>query len=230
MAGPLVLAFDTSAAHCAAALLNGDRVLGLRDEPMLKGQAERLIPMLEELLAEAGVRWRDLSALAVGVGPGNFTGVRIAVAAARGLSLSLGIPAHGVSTFEAAALGLPRPLLCLLDARAGRLFGQLFTDDTSGAPFLADSPEALRARLPFPECPLTGEADLMTGALPHALSITLSGPRLAPAFPLPVAMARIAALRDPATAARPAPLYLRPADAAPAADPPPRILAEGTGP
>ncbi|HVG47436.1 MAG TPA: tRNA (adenosine(37)-N6)-threonylcarbamoyltransferase complex dimerization subunit type 1 TsaB, partial [Rubellimicrobium sp.] len=55
MAAPLILAFDTSAAHCAAALLSGDRVLTSREEPMATGQAERLMPLLEELLREAGV-------------------------------------------------------------------------------------------------------------------------------------------------------------------------------
>ena len=64
---------------------------------MAKGQAERLMPMLEELLAEAGIAWRIFAPLAVGTGPGNFTGVRISVAAARGLALGLGIPAIGVT-------------------------------------------------------------------------------------------------------------------------------------
>jgi hypothetical protein len=79
-----LLAFDTSAAHCAAALLC-DGVVSVKSESMDKGQAERLMPLLEEVLAEAGLDWHDLAAVAVGTGPGNFTGVRIAVAAARGL-------------------------------------------------------------------------------------------------------------------------------------------------
>ncbi|MEF9603437.1 tRNA (adenosine(37)-N6)-threonylcarbamoyltransferase complex dimerization subunit type 1 TsaB, partial [Paracoccus sp. PXZ] len=109
MADAFSLGFDTSAAHCAAALLQDDRVLVQRHEDMARGQAERLFPLLEELLAEAGVAWRDLSAIGCGIGPGNFTGIRISVAAARGLALSLGIPAVGVSVTEAAAHGLPRP-------------------------------------------------------------------------------------------------------------------------
>ena len=80
--GP-VLGFDTSAAHCAAAVVSGGRVLACRVEPMARGQAERLFPLLEALLSQAGVTWRDLSAIGVGTGPGNFTGIRIAVAAAR---------------------------------------------------------------------------------------------------------------------------------------------------
>lgn len=102
---PLVLSFDTAAAHCAAALVSGDQILGAMSEPLFKGQAERLIPMLEELLTGAGKNWSDLDLIAVGIGPGNFTGVRISVSAARGLALSLGIPAVGVSVFEALAFG-----------------------------------------------------------------------------------------------------------------------------
>jgi len=96
----LTLGFDTSAAHCAAALLSGDRVLVSRSEEMGRGQAERLLPLLEEILAEGGATWRDLACIGVGIGPGNFTGIRISVAAARGLALALDIPAIGVSTLE----------------------------------------------------------------------------------------------------------------------------------
>ena len=101
----LVLGFDTSAAHCAAALLVGERVLVCRAEEMGRGQAERLMPLLEEVLESGGVTWRDLARIGVGIGPGNFTGIRIAVAAARGLALALEIPAIGVSTFDAIRAG-----------------------------------------------------------------------------------------------------------------------------
>ena len=73
----LALGFDCSAAHCAAALLSGGRVLAVQGEPMAKGQAERLMPMLEEVLAEGGATWRDLAVIGVGTGPGSFTGVRV---------------------------------------------------------------------------------------------------------------------------------------------------------
>ena len=89
---PLILAFDTAAAHCAAALVCGDRVLAHGFEAMERGQAERLLPMIEALLAEAGVGWGDLDGIGVCTGPGNFTGLRVAVAAARGLALALAHP------------------------------------------------------------------------------------------------------------------------------------------
>ncbi|MGZ3215645.1 tRNA (adenosine(37)-N6)-threonylcarbamoyltransferase complex dimerization subunit type 1 TsaB [Paracoccus sp. T5] len=197
MSDRIVLGFDTSAAHCAAALLRGDRLLTIRHEEMAKGQAERLMPMLEELLAEAGLGWRDLDALGVGTGPGNFTGIRVAVAAARGLALALRVPAIGVSATEAAAWGLSRPCRIVLPGRGDLVIWQDF--DT----------EALDEGRP---------QQAKAGALPP-------GPApAAPAVALAEGVARIAAGRADRPGPRPAPLYLRPADAAPAREAPPRIL------
>jgi tRNA threonylcarbamoyladenosine biosynthesis protein TsaB len=200
-----VLAFDTSAAHCAAALLlPGGRVL-TRLEPMEKGQAERLMPLLEELLREAGLGWSDLTRLAVGTGPGNFTGVRIAVAAARGLALGLGIPAIGITRLEALAFGLPRPITVVEDARRGEVYVQGFGTETSEA-LLMDGSDLAHV---VETAHVTGSA---------------AGPAALPAaVPLAEAMARLAAARA-LPQPRPAPFYLRGADAAPPSDPPPVIL------
>lgn len=195
-----ILAFDTSAAHCAAALLLPDGRVIQRLELMDKGQAERLLPLCAELLAEAGLGWRDVTRVAVGTGPGNFTGVRIAVAAARGLALGLGVPAIGVTRLEALAHGLPRPLLVAEDARRDQAYVQGF-----------DLPEYAEARL-------MALADLPGAA--HVTGSAVAG--LAPALPLAEAIARIAATRTDTP--RPAPFYLRGADAAPPSDPPPVIL------
>lgn len=211
---PIILAFDTSAAHCAAALLSGGRILVSRSEDMSKGQAERLFPLLEELLIGAGFGWRDLTALAVGTGPGNFTGVRISVAAARGLALSLAIPAHAVTMFEARAFGLPRPCLVAMDARQGRLYLQGFgTSDE--APLMVDS-TALPDELAHPDLCVIGDAS-------EAVAAALGARAVAPTMPIAEAMAYIAANR-PTPSSRPAPLYLRAADAAPSRDAPPVIL------
>ncbi len=105
MSDVLVLGFDTSAAHCAAALLCGSRVLVARSEAMTRGQAERLMPLLEDVLAAGGAGWGDLARIGVGVGPGNFTGIRIGVSAARGLALALEIPSIGVTSFEVISSG-----------------------------------------------------------------------------------------------------------------------------
>ncbi|KFI29647.1 tRNA (adenosine(37)-N6)-threonylcarbamoyltransferase complex dimerization subunit type 1 TsaB [Paenirhodobacter enshiensis] len=210
------LGFDTSAAHCAAALLRAGELVAECHEDMARGQAERLMPLLEEMLAGAGIGWRDLSALGVGIGPGNFTGVRISVAAARGLALALRIPAIGVSTLEARAFGLPRPVLTVDDARRGEAYVQRFTDVGESAPDL---------------CALTEiavtQADALTGTAADALhELRGTGTVRASAMPLAVAIARIAALRaqDGTPLPRPAPLYLRGADALPPSDPPPQLL------
>jgi tRNA threonylcarbamoyladenosine biosynthesis protein TsaB len=210
---PLILAFDTSAAHCAAALLSGDRLLALRCESMDKGQAERLIPLLEEVLAEGSVTWSELSALAVGTGPGNFTGVRIAVAAARGLALSLNIPALGVTALEARAFGLPRPLAVVEDARRGEVYLQEF------------APDAGQARVTTVAA-LSSECDLdrFAGSAAEAAAMATGGTALPQPIPLAEAIARIAATRLDAPQPRPAPFYLRGADAAPPSDPPPVIM------
>lgn len=192
--GP-VLGFDTSAAHCAAAVVSGGRVLACRVEPMARGQAERLFPLLEALLSQAGVAWRDLSAIGVGTGPGNFTGIRIAVAAARGLALSLGVPAIGVTVTEALAVGVPRPCRAVAPLRGDEVAWQDFPGSAEPALALADA-------LP-PGHPVHG-----------------------PAWPLPAAIALLAAerLASGSDFPRPAPLYLRPADAAPPRDPAPVLL------
>ncbi len=169
MAGT-ILAFDTSAAHCAAAVLSGGRIVAEACEPMDTGQAERLLPLCEALLAEAGLAWRDVAAIAVGTGPGNFTGVRIAVAAARGLALGLGIPAIGVTRLQALAHGHDLPVTAVADARRGEVYVQLLPDGT--------------ARLQGAEEPVAGPLAAEPGALPlaHAIAmIAAAGQGTAPA-------------------------------------------------
>ena len=118
----MILAFDTAGPHCAAALLDGDRPASERLEPMVRGQAERLLPMIEEMLAQAGIDWRGLSAIGVGTGPGNFTGIRIGVSAARGLALARGIPAVGVTTTDALLRDAPPGAWAAVPAPRGQAF------------------------------------------------------------------------------------------------------------
>lgn len=128
------LAFDTSAAHVAAALFLGGQLVGKTVEAMAKGQAESLFPILEKLLHENGIGFGDLTRIGVGVGPGNFTGIRISVAAARGLALSLNIPAIGVNNFEATALGHARPVTVEISAPRDNAYFQTLTAAGSAAP------------------------------------------------------------------------------------------------
>lgn len=217
--GDVTLAFDTSGPACCGAILSGETVVADRVEQMARGQAERLIPLLDELLEGAGLVWRDVALIGVGVGPGNFTGIRISVAAARGLAVSLGCRAIGVSTLDALALDQPRPCLTVVPARHDTVCFRLHDD---GPP---QEPRSLSL------------ADGITGAVPCGVPIcgdgadriaAMNGGRiLAPAAPRAVAIARLA--RAVACAGhdteRPRPLYLRAADAVPARDHPPRMLA-----
>ncbi|MEF3048359.1 tRNA (adenosine(37)-N6)-threonylcarbamoyltransferase complex dimerization subunit type 1 TsaB [Pseudotabrizicola sp. L79] len=205
-----VLAFDTSAAHCAAALLLPDGNCLIMQEEMAKGQAERLLPLVQDLLAKAGLGWPDLAAIGVGTGPGNFTGVRISVATARGLSLALGIPAIGVTVFDALAQGLPRPLAVAQDARRDEVYLQLFNATDHPAQLLTVD----QARQAIGALPTVGSATEMLNKINP----------LHPAMPLVQAIAQVAQARLGTTHPRPAPFYLRSADAAPPSDLPPVIL------
>lgn len=215
---PLVLGFDTSGPHAAVALLSGARIVADRSVDMTKGQAEALMPMIEAVLDEAELSLRDLCAIGVGIGPGNFTGVRIAVSAARGLALGLGLPAVGVSVLEAMALGHRGPVLCSLDARREMVYAQIFDDSrTRGDPVLCDFDA-----VPWPDH-AAGAA--VIGHRAEELAGRIGATAQAPRYRLADAIARIAAARmHDEGLPRPAPLYLRPADAAPARDTGPVLL------
>ena len=213
MSEPLILGFDTSAAHCAAALLRGDQLLAERREEMSRGQAERLMPLLEEMLVEQGVSWRDLTAIGVGVGPGNFTGIRISVSAARGLALSLNIPAIGVSTFEALRCGVDGPLIAAVKGPADRTYVQVGSD----APLLC-GPDDMLDEFSCMDTKLVAYPSVEVLAWNAMQLETPSG------YPLAEAIARKAlALRFNETES-PAPLYIKAADAAPSRDAPPVML------
>lgn len=197
----MILAFDAASGRVAAALVAGGRVLARREEAMARGQAERLLPLLEETLAAGGAAWRDLDALAVSVGPGDFTGVRVSVAAARGLALGLGAPAVGVSRLEALAAGRAGPVLVAVDARREMVCAQVFRDGARAGP-AALVPRAGLAAMAPPGAALLGAA--ATPGTPEAAEA-----------PDPAALAAIAAGRLGADPPPPAPIYLRPPDAAP---------------
>ncbi|MBD3663970.1 tRNA (adenosine(37)-N6)-threonylcarbamoyltransferase complex dimerization subunit type 1 TsaB [Sulfitobacter aestuariivivens] len=211
----MILGFSTSGPYCGAALYaDGDVIAGLHEE-LAKGQAERLMPMIEEVLADAGASYADLDAIGVGAGPGNFTGIRIAVSAARGLALGLGIPAVGVSMLEALALGHSGPALTSIAAGRDQLYLQRFAPGAARGPELVPFDAIEGWHLPDLTCIGNRAADIA------ARLEVADGP--APFYPAS-AVARIAASRWQDDPPRPAPIYLRPADAAPPRDAPPKIL------
>jgi tRNA threonylcarbamoyladenosine biosynthesis protein TsaB len=133
-----VVGFDTSMPATTACVIasGGEPVSSpVPDAARLAAPPEHsaeLLPMLAELLERAGTGWEEVRAVAVGVGPGTFTGLRIGVATARGLAQGLGVPLHPVSSLEALAAGLAvdaapgRPLLPLIDAKRAQVFASLY--------------------------------------------------------------------------------------------------------
>jgi len=131
----LTLAFDTATSVATSALVDDGEVLGER-----MSRAQTLLEDVDALLRQGGAHPRDLDALAIGIGPGSFTGVRIGLAAARGLALSLDLRGGGVSTLAALAAGAPGALP-VIDARRSEVFTLV-----DGQPAVL-APDAVRGEL-----------------------------------------------------------------------------------
>jgi len=191
-----VLVIDTTGPWCAAGLVGPDAAWHEAGEPIGRGHAERLAPMVQVLLKQAGIVPGALDRIGVATGPGSFAGTRVGVAFARGLALALEIPAIGISTFDAITKMATLPHLATVPAPQDRVY----IAPQGAAPALVSMEEA------------------------HAIGLPLALPP-APAE-LVVAMARVARARLVAGAVLPppAPLYIRAADAAPARDAPPVML------
>ena len=144
---------DTSTAATAACLLREDglafeRVPAFEDLARPPAHAAELMPAVAEVAEKAGVGLEGLDAVAVGRGPGGFTGLRIGIATARALAAARGVGLHGVSSLEALAAGLEAPCaLAVTDARRGEVFAALYEDGEQRWPALAARPEDLVERL-----------------------------------------------------------------------------------
>jgi tRNA threonylcarbamoyladenosine biosynthesis protein TsaB len=212
-----VLGFDCAGRGCAAAVLAGGSVLARRAESMERGQAERLMSLIAETLKEAGLAPGELDLIAVTTGPGGFTGIRIGLAAARGLALAAGIPAAGVSNFAASAASVPPPargarvLVAAIESKREEFYLQAFA--ASGAARGEGAlvhPRDLEAFLPAGRLLLTGDAAArLLPWLKHRDAVIAegSGP------PDPVVVARLGLeLWQKGEAPPPRPLYLRAPD------------------
>jgi tRNA threonylcarbamoyladenosine biosynthesis protein TsaB len=129
-----ILAFDTATEACSVALLHNGEVVD-RTEFAPRRHAELVLPMAEELLAEAAITRTQLDAIAVGRGPGAFTGVRLAISVAQGIALALDVPVLPVSSLAALAMQAPRngaAILAVIDARREEVYAGEFQFNDAG--------------------------------------------------------------------------------------------------
>jgi len=221
-AGITLLALDAAGGSCSVALWCEGRVVARRFSAMARGQSERLVPMIAEVMADWGGGFGELDALAVTTGPGGFTGVRIGLATARGLALARKLPLVGVSSFEVAAAAATaeeragRRGLAVLDSKRNEVFAQLFDAE------LAELGEPMELAVPglaeaLPPGPLVVTGDAAAGAAEALRAAGRTEVMLAAAAgPADAALlAGRAALRDPATAGPARPVYLRAPDVTP---------------
>lgn len=213
-----LLALDCAGAACSAAVWCDGAVTAARHEVMARGQSERLVPMVETVMAESGLGYEALDAIAVTCGPGGFTGVRIGLATARGLALASGRPLLGFSNFAVLAAAVPgseragRALAILIDAKRADLYVE--ARDAATTVLLeatAVMPEDLDATLPAGPLLLAGDA---TG--PARAALEAAGREVAVASSAPHAdaavLAGLAVGVEPDGAQVSRPIYLRPPD------------------
>jgi len=204
-----ILALDTCVEACSVAVWADERTLAAISEPMSRGYQERLAPMVAEALAEAGLIPAQLDRIAVTVGPGSFTGLRVGLAFAKGLALALDRPCVGIGALEALGLSAGGGFVAAcLDARRGRVYLQAFVDGRAVmAPDILDVDVAASVAELWTGGParLVGSgAPLIAQVLPGAIVEPLATPDAA-------VLARLAAGRE--SPPPPRPLYLRAPDA-----------------
>jgi tRNA threonylcarbamoyladenosine biosynthesis protein TsaB len=218
-----IVGFDTSTAATSACVLRADGEAFEHvpaPERLLEppGHSRELLPAVEELMGRAGTGWADVDGVAVGVGPGAFTGLRIGVATARALATAAHIPVHPVSSLAALAAGIGEPLaLPLIDAKRGEVFGALFERGEQVVEPFAARPEQVAERAGRE---LAGAVAAGDGSLKSRQILEAAGVRVPPdGSRLHVVRAlHVCRLAAGAPAERPEavlPLYIRDPDAEP---------------
>ena len=211
----IVLALDTAGVDCAAAIYDSGRntMLGEASDMIGKGHAEHLMGIVDRALDQAGVTLSDVDRLAVTIGPGSFTGIRVGVAAARGFALSLDIPAVGITTLEVMAAAQRektpgRAVLAAMDAKREEIYLQSFAADGVALD------EARAVSIAEAQAFAAGFDGEITGSATPILKPDATG-EYANSFPISI-VARLGAAANPNTG-KPKPLYLRGPDAKPQA-------------
>ena len=199
----MILAFDTSTPACTVALFAADgHLFASRDEIIGRGHAERLVPLIAEMLAG-----HMPSQLLVGVGPGSFTGLRIAIAAAHGLAIGWDVPVHGMSSLGLLAVGAPGdgPVAAALAGGHGELFVQQFRRGHF-------KPTSDMLNLPATEAAEVIDAPLVVGTGAEALVAARGHGEVLPLLP---SAANALKLPPRLRSLEPRPLYARAPDAQP---------------
>jgi tRNA threonylcarbamoyladenosine biosynthesis protein TsaB len=213
-----ILAFDSGGSGCTAAVLRDGAVAARRLEPMERGHAEALMPMIERVLAEAETEVAALDLIAVTTGPGAFTGLRIGLAAARGLALASGVPALGITRFAAAAAAVPRErqagkrLVVALDSKRRELYLQVFARGEAEGDGALVPPERVADWLPPGALLLAGDAASSLARLIVAREGVEQAPGPGLVDAVDVARLAAAAWRPGLSPPPPRPLYLRAPD------------------
>lgn len=216
-----ILAIDTALEACSIVLMDGDAIVAREHEAMARGHAEALMPMIARLRETALLDFATLDRIAVTVGPGSFTGLRVGIAAARGIALATGKPVVGITTLAAFAAPLiaadtSTPVVAAIDARHGHVYLQAF--DGNGAtrikPIFISVADAVHRIAPFGPRLVGNAAQILATAWPSDTPLPAAVEnQTAPSIDW---VARLGSVADP-TATPPKPFYLKPADAQPQA-------------
>lgn len=211
-----LLAIDTASEACSVGVVaDGEPII--RSEIVGRGHAEVLMRLIEEAMAEARLAFTDLDRIAVTVGPGSFTGLRIGIAAARGFALVTGKQAVGVGVLavhaeHARLLHGPRPVLAVLTAGRGELCGAFYSaDGTEIESPQATSAQVLAAKVKDGDMIAGSGSDLVVAALPMDVTVRVAHRDASVDI---AALCKLAAAAPQPTSS-PRPLYLRPPDAKP---------------
>jgi len=216
----LLLALDTSANLCSAAVFDSanNRFVGRKSDDIGRGHAERLMGLLQELLDDGQLVYEDIGRIAVTIGPGSFTGIRVGIAAARGLAFGLDVPVVGIGVLDAIAFQHRQvhhdgPIVVAMDAKRDEIFLQVFDGGSSSGPAnvaIAD----IAANMPLSTCNIAGSAADIVAAQSGRTDIHIISRQSAADID---AVAGLASHnRD--WNEKPKPLYLRKADAKPQLD------------
>ncbi|MBO6639836.1 MAG: tRNA (adenosine(37)-N6)-threonylcarbamoyltransferase complex dimerization subunit type 1 TsaB [Roseitalea sp.] len=207
-----VLVLDTASRFCSACVYDpaADTILAAREEAIGRGHAERLMGVVADVMDEAGAAFGDLTGLTVTIGPGSFTGIRVGVAAARGIAVARSQPVTGVTTLESLAVQAvdgenpAGPFAVLIGGGRGQIFMQHFSADCDALDAARAVPEDTVSACLRPDCALlVGDAATAVGSdLPNAID-------------RPVGTIGAVARAGRLFAHAPSPLYLRGADAKP---------------